>query len=68
MKDRTIPCKFYDCEYECQLGHEGTFYHSCQKCRDYVPQKNRQPARKDLRQEKKHKRESNNWRDWGYED
>lgn len=53
MKDREIACKYYECEGVCLKGREGTFRKKCQTCDKYDPMRGGQPARKDLRRQKK---------------
>lgn len=52
-KTREIACKYYECEGQCNKRREGTFRHKCQTCNLYSAIKGGQPARKDLRRQKK---------------
>jgi len=51
-KTREKVCVYYMNEGNCIKGHEGTFNHKCQKCKDYLAKKGAAPRRKDLRREK----------------
>lgn len=51
-KDRERACMWYKNEGNCAKGHEGTFRHCCQTCKDYSVKKGSIPKRKDLRKEK----------------
>ena len=35
MKDRIVPCKYYEAEGSCSKGYEGTFKKYCQHCKQY---------------------------------
>ena len=62
-KDRERACKYYICERNCSKGREGTFRKQCQICSKYDPIPGGQPARKDLRREKRDKylKDKRNW-------
>ena len=55
MKDREIKCTHYEYEGHCDLGHEGTFRKACQHCKQYNAVRGAEPARRDLRKQKKEK-------------
>ena len=63
MKDREIACEFYEHEGCCTKGREGTFRKQCQICDIYKPVRGGQPARKNLKNEKKEKfmKDRRNW-------
>lgn len=50
--DRTIVCKYYECEGRCRKGRDGTFWHYCQKCNKYDPLKGQLPARTNEKRKK----------------
>ena len=62
-RDRERACKYYVCEGNCSKGREGTFRKQCQICNLYLPLPGGQPARKDLRREKREKylKDKRNW-------
>lgn len=62
-RDRERACKYYICEGNCSKGREGTFRKQCQICSKYDPIPGGQPARKDLRREKRDKylKDKRNW-------
>lgn len=57
MKDRERKCKSYICEGNCAKGHEGTFNHTCQHCKDYCAVKGSAPRRTDRRRQLKERAE-----------
>ncbi len=63
MRDREVACQFYVCEGNCTKGRAGTFRKQCQTCSKYMPVKGGQPARKNLKTEKKEKfmKDKRNW-------
>lgn len=44
-RDRTIACKYYECEHHCTKGRAGTFWDQCQHCNKYDPLRGSAPAR-----------------------
>ena len=62
-KDREVACKFYVCEGNCTKGREATFRKHCQICNKYDPIPHGQPARKNLKNEKRDKfmKDKRNW-------
>ena len=53
MKSREIACEYYLYETACSKGREGTFRKACQTCNKYKAKKGGQPARKNLRKQKR---------------
>ena len=52
-RDRERACKYYICEGNCSKGRGGRFRKDCQTCDKYDPVRGGQPARPDLRHEKR---------------
>lgn len=52
-KDRERPCEFYQYEGCCSKGREGTFRKACQTCDKYHAKPGAEPARKNLKREKR---------------
>ena len=62
-KDRERACVYYEHEGSCRKGHKGFFNSTCQHCESYLPARNGNVRRKDLRRQKREAFEKNkkNW-------
>ena len=69
MKDRVIACLHYKAEGHCNLGREGLFWSTCQKCNKYKakPGSRPHPRRAKTRIQKMHEDAMKGWDRWLYE-
>lgn len=66
-KDHFVACMFYKCEGNCARGRAGTFYKECQHCGLYLPLQGAEPAKKNLKREKRdaqRRRDERRFDDW----
>lgn len=55
-KTREIQCIHYECEGQCDLGKDASFYKHCQTCKTYRKLPGGRPARTDRRRQKEERR------------